>query len=82
MTLINLLFSITGLQVIGLGIDIVGICFITWDIAFPFTDTEKLKNLKENSTNPLKTKKKTIIGLGLMIWGFIFQMVALIVDRF
>ncbi|MBY0029755.1 hypothetical protein ACQKJG_23490 [Priestia megaterium] len=82
MTLINLLFSITGLQVIGLGIDIVGICFITGDIAFPFTDTEKLKNLKENSTNPLKTKKKTIIGLGLMIWGFIFQMVALIVDRF
>lgn len=82
MTLINLLFSITGLQIIGVGLDIVGICFITWDMAFPFTDTEKLRSLKENPINSLKTKKKTIIGLGLMIWGFIFPMLVLIFGGF
>lgn len=81
MTFIDLLLSVTGLQVLGLVLDIAGACFIAADIIFHDKGTETSDELGRRSDNALKARKNTLIGLGLIVWGFILQIVALIIGN-
>lgn len=68
--------SSTLLQVIGLGLDIIGVAFMAWDIIF--YDEEKIGTWGGimDKSEKRKAKRNTLIGLGLIALGFALQIVA------
>jgi preprotein translocase subunit Sss1 len=71
----------TYLQITGLVIDIIGVCFMAKDLLF--YDEEILGTWnsiggEHQKSEKRKVKKNTLIGLGLIAGGFLLQIIAIV----